>query len=85
MSMEMEISNNTKPRLELITAPETVRLGYCARLEGQMFAVLALAFAFAFASVWVANDVNYRGGWPKIKVFRGYVWPTPLAPLTRTF
>jgi hypothetical protein len=37
------------------------------------FLVLLLLFVAAFATVWVVNEVHYRGGLPYVKLFRGYV------------
>lgn len=37
------------------------------------FLVLVVVFVAAFAAVWVVNEVNYRGGLPYVKMFRGYV------------
>ncbi|OBT44076.1 hypothetical protein VE00_04510 [Pseudogymnoascus sp. WSF 3629] len=37
------------------------------------FLVLLLLFVAAFATVWVVNEVHYRGGLPYLKLFRGIV------------
>ncbi|OBT77490.1 hypothetical protein VF21_05204 [Pseudogymnoascus sp. 05NY08] len=42
--------------------------------------ILILLFATAFATVWVVNEVHYRGGLPYVKLFRGYVFPASMFP-----
>ncbi|KFZ09950.1 hypothetical protein V501_05411 [Pseudogymnoascus sp. VKM F-4519 (FW-2642)] len=37
----------------------------------KQFLILLLLFAAAFTTVWVVNEVHYRGGLPYIKLFRG--------------
>ncbi|KAL5349123.1 hypothetical protein ACLOAV_005411 [Pseudogymnoascus australis] len=40
----------------------------------QKLLVLVAIFVCAVATVWVINEVNYRGGIPYVKLFRGYVY-----------